>query len=73
MKASINMTLRNLKLKNVNKILIGHLNINSIRNKFSCFKYRIDENIDIILVSETKLNETFPVSQFLIQGFHTPI
>ena len=73
----VNMTLKTyhleyLKLKNVNKILIGHLNINFIRNKFSCFKYLIDENINIILVSETKLSETFPVSQFLIQGFHTP-
>ena len=42
--------LRNLKLKNANKIVIGHLNINSIRNKFDCFKYLIDGNIDIIIV-----------------------
>ena len=64
--------LRNLKLNNANKIVIGHLNINSIRNKFDSFKYLIDENIGIILLSETKLNDTFPVNQFIINGFHAP-
>ena len=28
--------LRNLKLENPHKIIIGHLNINLIRNKFEC-------------------------------------
>ena len=64
--------LRNLKLNNANKIVIGHLNINSIRNKFDSFKYLIDENIGIILLSETKLNDTSPVNQFIINGFHAP-
>ena len=31
-----------------------------------------DGNIDIILLPETKLIDTFPVSQFLIDGFHAP-
>ena len=51
--------------------MIGHLNINSIRNEFDSFKYLIDENIGILL-SETKLNDTFPVNQFIINGFHAP-
>ena len=42
--------------------MIGHLNIYSIRNEFDSFKYLIDENIGIILLSETKLNDTFPVN-----------
>ena len=64
--------LKRLKMKNANKMVIGHLNINSIRNKFDSLKYIIDKNVDILLISETKLNDTFPESQFLIQGFHTP-
>ena len=64
--------LKNIKLANANKIVIGHLNINSIRNKFDSFKYLIDGNMDIILLSETKLNDTFPFSQFIIHGFHAP-
>ena len=32
----------------------------------------IGNNIDIFLISETKLNATFPESQFLIDGFFPP-
>ena len=41
-------TLSNLRKNNVNKIIIGHLNINSIRNKFEYFKYLIVEYVDVI-------------------------
>ena len=64
--------LRKLKLDNPNKIVIGHLNINSIRNKFLFLKEIVDSNIDIFLVSETKLNDTFPDGQFTMDGFHLP-
>ena len=64
--------LRKLKMDNVNRIVFGHLNINSIRNKFENLKYLIEKNIDILLISETKLNDTFPDSQFFINGFHAP-
>ena len=52
-------TLKNIKLKNANKIVFGHLNRNLLRNKFECLKYVIGENIEIFLVSETKLNESY--------------
>ena len=64
--------LKKLKLTNTNRIMIGHLNINSIRNKFESVMHIIEENVAIILFSETKLNDTFPESQFLIEGFHVP-
>ena len=56
----------------MNKIIIGHLNINSIRNKCECLKYIMDKNVDILLISETKLDETFPAQQFHIEGFSPP-
>ena len=62
--------LSNLRKNNVNKIIIGHLNINSIRNKFEYFKYLIVGYVDVILISET--NNTFPQCQFVFDGFHTP-
>ena len=37
------------------KIPVGHLNINSIRNKFDALSFIIDTNIDILFISETKL------------------
>ena len=32
----------------------------------------VTEDIDILMITETKLDNSFPVSQFLIQGFSTP-
>ena len=61
--------LRKLKLDNPNKIVIGHLNINSIRQKFVSLKEIIDDNIDIFLVSETKLDGTFPIGQFSMNRY----
>ena len=51
-------------LKYVKNLIIGHLSINSIRNKFLDFK-ELDLGVtDICLISETKLDDSFPdVSQ----------
>ena len=51
------------------KIIIGHLNINSIRFKFEFLKELIGNDIDVFLLSETKLNDTFPSGQFLMNGY----
>ena len=47
--------------------IIDHLNINSIRNKFDTLD-NIVKTFDIFVISESKLNNTFPVSQFAIGG-----
>ena len=52
--------------------MIGYLNINSIRSKFEYLKDVIGNNIDVFLISETKLNDSFPQGQFLIDGYHVP-
>ena len=67
-----NKELRALRLKNLNKLVIAHLNINSLRNKFELLIFQIKDNIDILMLSETKLDESFPNSQFLINGFSAP-
>ena len=64
--------LKSLRLKNLNRIIIGHLNINSIRYKFDALKNLIKDNIDILVVSETKIDESFPDSQFYIDGYNIP-
>ena len=33
----------------------------------------VKDKVDIIMVSETKLDESFPTSQFLVKGYSTPI
>ena len=50
----------------------SYLNINSVRNKFKNMSSLISENVDILIVAETKLDSSFPTAQFLILGFHHP-
>ena len=63
--------LKNLLVKYSNKIIVVHLNINSVRNKFELFSSLIGGKMDILMISETKLNVTFPTNQFFIQGYST--
>ena len=73
MNSDIYSTLKSLKLKYFNKIVIAHLNINSLRNKFDLLSDIVKDNIDILLISETKIDESFPISAFLLPGFSPPI
>ena len=50
--------LKKLRLENVNRIIIIHLNINSIRNKFLEFCELANDLVNLI-VSETKLDASF--------------
>ena len=52
-------------------MFFGHLNINSIRNKFEALELFVKENFDIFLVSESKLDSSFPDTQFSISGYRT--
>ena len=44
-------------------IIKSHFNINSIRNKFDALSFIVDSVIDILLISETKLDHSFPSAQ----------
>ena len=61
-----------IKENSPNKIIVGHLNINSVRNKFEALKFIINRNIDIILLSETKLDDSFTSAQFMLKNFGVP-
>ena len=56
----------------MNRLLIGNLYINSIPNKFDQLKFLDRGNVDIFVITETKLDSTFPTSQFLIEGYSEP-
>ena len=58
------LVLKNLRVSYPNNIIIGHLNINSIRNKFEMLSLSIAQFVDM-----SKLVSTFPSTQFLINGF----
>ena len=58
-KININAELRSLRIKNLNKLIIEHLNINYLRNKFELLTL-IKDNIDIL----------WSPKQSLMKGFH---
>ena len=53
-------------LKNLKNIAIGHLNSNFLKNKITEVKELITNKIDICLISETKLDQSFLNEQFQI-------
>ena len=58
--------------KNPFKVIIDHININSVRNKFEPPRQMVKDNINILLVSEAKSDYRFPVGQFCIDGYSIP-
>ena len=50
-------------------MILGNLNVNSLRDKIEAVEELIRNNIDIFLFSETKLDEAFPNQQFKISGY----
>ena len=53
------------------KLIFAHFNINSIRNKFDFVVKSISSNVDLLMLSQTKLMSLLK-GQFLIKGFGDP-
>ena len=65
-------TLDEIRKKYVNNVVLGHLNINSLGNKFDALTLIIKDRVDIMVLVETKLDESYPDQQFVIEGYKTP-
>ena len=52
--------LTEIRIKNLKQLIIAHLNINLLRNKFDLLKILVQDKIDILMVTESKLDDTFP-------------
>ena len=59
------------RLKNPKNVIMGHLNVNSLRNKFTAVEELIKGKTDIDLISETEIEESFPNQQFKINSYKT--
>ena len=57
---------------NFYKLVLAHININSIRNKYDLLVQQITNSVDILLISETKLNNSFPEDQFSLPWYSLP-
>ena len=58
--------------ENPEKLIFGNLNINSVYPKFDQMKFSLQRKVDILILTETKLDESFPTTQFLIEGYSKP-
>ena len=65
--------LKQLRRRNISRVIVGYLNVNSIRNKFDTLKDMVSSNIDILTVAETKIDDSFPKEQFFMEGYSDPL
>ena len=64
--------LRKTRIENINNVIIGNHNINSLPKKFDDLKVLVTGMLDILIITETKLDNTFPVSQFHTDMYSKP-
>ena len=69
---SQNINLKSLREEKPDRPIFAPININSIRNKFQFLVSQVINNADVLLVSETKLDDFFRMAQFLLDGFSKP-
>ena len=72
----VKSSLCNLKLRNLNRLIFGQININSIRNTFELLFSLVSNNIDVLLISETKTVWFYQISlyiHFSRESFHLSI
>ena len=62
----------NIRRKNLNRPIIGQININFLYSKYEALKCLIRDKLDILVITETKLDKSFTSSQFQIDGFTNP-
>ena len=56
---------KSIKAKHPENLFFGHLNVNSICNKFVSIQELIQRTFDLFLISETKIDDLFPNAQCL--------
>ena len=64
--------LKKTRIENTNNVIIGNLKINYLPKKFDDLKPLVTGILDILIIRETILDNTFPVSQFHIDGYSKP-
>ena len=61
--------LKSIHQENTKKLAFAHININSRRNKFELLADQVKGNINVLMISETKIDDSFPLGNFLLGGF----
>ena len=64
--------MKSIHRENTNKLVFAHININSLRNKFELIVDQVKGNIDVLVISEIKIEDSFSLGNFLISGSSKP-
>ena len=65
-------TLFNIRKHHSNETIMAHTNINYLRNKFDLLTNGVTEYIDKLMISETKLDDTFLHVLYHLKDFSNP-
>ena len=69
---NLGSNLYRVSIEKSSRIIFGQININSIKNKFDLLMNIIKNEIDIFMISETEIDNSFPISQFTMAGYSIP-
>ena len=61
-----------MRTKNPERVIIGNLIINSLPNKFEQLKDTVLKYVDVLVLTEAKLDDSFPKAQLLVDRFSEP-
>lgn len=66
----VSVELKRIRAKNAKNIIIAHVNINSVKNKFEYLKDILSEGlVDVLCVTETKLDSSYSNTLFSCNNF----
>ncbi len=67
-----NVILQNMRVKNIGKVIIANLNVASLPARIDELRSIVKDKIDILVLTETHLDGSYPTEQFLIDGYKVP-
>ena len=60
---------RNDIFKDIKNVIFEHLNLSSLKNKFFSISELIKGKVDIFLINQSKVDESFTSNQFAMSGY----
>ena len=64
---------QDIRIKNLNRIVLTHLNINFLRSKVDLIADQIKSSVHVLTISEAKPDDSFPAGQFRIPGYESAL
>ena len=65
--------LKLMRLKNPQRVIIGQVNINSLRNKFHLLKEIVRDKTDVSMISIKKFDSSFPEVHIYMESYSQPL